>query len=650
MAWSATLCRRESGRLLYDARMRLSLVLLTLLASVLHAQENGELTIRPTTEARAANLKPRALPAKEPLQIPPGNSLRLLVKFKDEFRARAGAAGELTVEATDESRVQSLARLVRDEPIRFRSTVTVSEEKIEALRERAAKNSGVAQPDLAGVLEIVPANSLTPVAMIALAEKFRRLAEVEFVQLESIDRPPPPPASDIFPPTPLLSGSQTYRTAAGINADAVWAKYGVRGDGIRLRDCEYQFNISHEDLADTITLQAGISSMYSGFGDDHGTATLGEIGAAENAYGMTGICPGARIFFYPEFSTRTDGSTQVRSAAVTAAVADSAPGDVVMLEMQTVGPNGGTKYVPAEYDLAVWNAVKTGTDAGVLVVAAAGNGGEDLDSAAFATYRARGNSGAFIVGAGDSSRSRYSFSTYGSRVDLQGLGGGVASLGYSWQVYGGDHNQAYTNSFSGTSSATPIVTGATVLVQSLAAETIGRRLTPVEMRQLLVATGRPQSGSVAQKIGPLPDLSAALGELYVRYPLSFTRLSGWGRYYFGNPSPNLAADDDGDLWNNLFEYFLGTDPTANISADYARRPQLQMQNGHAIFSFISSAALTDVAWSVEASESLAPNSWHNLSNGVDGVVIARNGDAIRVDDPYAGGARFYRLRVALTSQ
>ena len=58
----------------------------------------------------------------------------------------------------------------------------------------------------------------------------------------------------------------------------------------------------------------------------------------------------------------------------------------MLLEMQTIGANGN--YAPAEYSPAVWQVVKAATDAGIIVVAAAGNGNENLDAPGYASYRA----------------------------------------------------------------------------------------------------------------------------------------------------------------------------------------------------------------------------------------------------------------------
>ena len=97
---------------------------------------------------------------------------------------------------------------------------------------------------------------------------------------------------------------------------------------MRVTDCEYSFNVAHEDLRNLVGQQPGVSSYYtnsSNFTDDHGTAVLGILGSAENNYGMTGTLPEAGLRFYGEYAT-VNGTNQYRAAAV---IATSLAADVV---------------------------------------------------------------------------------------------------------------------------------------------------------------------------------------------------------------------------------------------------------------------------------------------------------------------------------
>lgn len=596
------------------------------------------------------SLLPRVPLPKGAIVSPPGQVHQLTLKLSDRLEARAGAGGELLVTAERQEDVAGLTRVADEWRLTFRPVQTATDESLHRLQDRAARRTGQAQPDLAGIVEAVLPDA-TPERVLAAANALHALAEVEFAEIHSLDAPPPPPG-DIAPPTPPLVSNQTYREAAsGVDVDYVWTKYGIRGvAGLKVTDCEYDYRATHEDLVGQVTLQAGIASMYTAFGDDHGTAVLGILGAGDNGYGVSGSAPRCDLRFYPEFSTLANGTQQTRTATVTAAIADSTEGDIVVLEMQNTGAGGN--YGPAEYVQSVWTAVKTGTDAGVIVVAAAGNGAENLDSAAYQTYRDRGDSGAILVGAATQSRARLSYSTYGARVNLQGWGSGVATTGYgTLATYGGDANQKYAGGFSGTSSATPIVASAVALLQSTAIEILERRLSPAEVRDLLVATGRPQTGDLTRLIGPLPNLAAAVETLLVTEPPQFSSIHSWGVYEFATRAPDLHGDPDRNGIENLVEYVLGTDPNEDMPDDVAKLPKLSiLPDGGASrtirFEFNQPGSRIGASWVVESSAGLDPADWQPLVHGIGGVAISRFGDTVRVEivETSAQPQRFLRLR------
>ena len=97
-------------------------------------------------------------------------------------------------------------------------------------------------------------------------------------------------------------------------------------------------------------------------------------------------------------------------------------------------------------------------------------------------------------------------------MNVQGWGESVVTTGGGDLAQpGGDVNQSYTSFFNGTSSASPIVAASVAAVQSYAVSSLGRRLTPLEMRNLLIQTGTPQGAGV--HIGPLPNVAAAIQQL-----------------------------------------------------------------------------------------------------------------------------------------
>lgn len=393
--------------------------------------------------------------------------------------------------------------------------IEISDQKLMEMEENAIRLTGNSNSIIAlrNILKVAVENPSNE-RLWELATKLEKLSSVEYCSLMSSE--PIKPPSDIPPTTANFEPNQGYIQAnPGVNMSYAWG-IGQTGTGINIRDVEYGFNKNHEELNDrNVFLGPGmnISSSASVDYTEHGTAVLGIIYADKGTYGISGMAHGASgALLFPEW--QQSGYNRVN--AVTQAVANSVIGDIIIYEMQT-GGGLNNYYVPAEYNQVIWNLTKAATDAGIIVVAAAGNGnnttiGEDLDAPEYASYMARGDSGAIIVGAGTPSvaHNRLSFSTYGTRVDLQGWGHSVRASGYGDLLkVGGDFNQSYTN-FSGTSSATPLVASCAIVLQSYYHSLTGNFMTPQQMRTLMKATGIAQGTGVVGNIGPIPNMETAI--------------------------------------------------------------------------------------------------------------------------------------------
>jgi subtilisin family serine protease len=181
-----------------------------------------------------------------------------------------------------------------------------------------------------------------------------------------------------------------------------------------------------------------------------------------------------------------------------------------------------------EWTQANYDAIASATANGRIVVEAGGNGATNLDDSVYGGVfnRMVRDSGAILVGAGESyQRSPTCFTNFGSRIDMHGWGWNVVTLGYGDLFNPGDENQWYTSQFNGTSSASPIVTGAaaSVVGASLAeGQGYGYR-SPAEIRKILRDTGTPQPSDY-RNIGPLPNLAQAIPRILDRGPVAEHRL------------------------------------------------------------------------------------------------------------------------------
>lgn len=340
-------------------------------------------------------------------------------------------------------------------------------------------------------------------------------------------------------PVPAMpaAGSRNFEPAQGYLSDApngigaqeVWGLAGAKGSGITICDIEGNWNRQHEDLPSGIPLLGG--SVIDDLGwRNHGTAVLGEMISIPDTRGCVGISHQAKGAVH---SAIVNGVFNT-AAAITNAASQLSKGDVILIELQATGPNG--KYVAMQFWPDIFSAIQAAVEKGITVVEAAGNGDENFQLPVFNGTGLQKDSGAIVVGAGvpptnhldfdgfgagmpgysslGVPRSRIFFSNYGKIVNVQGWGWHVTTLGYGDAQGGASENTWYTLRFSGTSSASPIVTGAVACLQGRAKAKNGAPLTPKKVRDILMATGTPQQAGpgvpLTQHIGPLPNLVEAM--------------------------------------------------------------------------------------------------------------------------------------------
>jgi len=453
----------------------------------------------------------------------------------------------------------ALAELQGVYGISLEKGIPISENKLNEMIAAASKLNGDVQKisKLRTIFKVIIPNP-TNERLFELATQLELIDEVEYSCLVSLQ--PIPPPFDIAPVTPNFESFQMYLGAnPGVNMNYAW-NLNVNGNGIKIRNIEYGFNKNHEELHQINTfLAAGmtINSAASIDYTEHGTATFGTVMGHKGLYGISGLAHGAtEMILFPEWQI----SGYNRVFAVSQAIANSVLGDVVIYEMQTGGQSG--QFVPAEFNGLIWDLTSAASASGIIIVAAAGNGNQNLNSAFYQNYMNLGNSGAIIVGAGtpNLSHNRISYSTYGTRVDVQGWGENVFTTGYGdAQNVGNDFNQYYTN-FAGTSSATAMVAGCVAVLQSYHFSLTGNYLTGPQMRNLLKDTGIAQGTAVSGNIGPLPNMQAAMQAIYDDYLLSVATESNVEFTVYPNPvqnrmtimcGSNVGSDAKVELYNAL---------------------------------------------------------------------------------------------------
>lgn len=293
----------------------------------------------------------------------------------------------------------------------------------------------------------------------------------------------------------------------GLDARYAWGVPGGAGAGQGLVHLDWGWNLQHEALSShAIGLISGLNRCLF----RHGTAALGEV-VARGRGPCVGVAPD--VASVRCVSPWREGGGYSTALAIADAVAVMAFGDVLLLNAQT--DHGGRRNMPAEALPPVFAAIRRATEAGILVVEAAGNGEADLDAvtdAAGARFLDRGawafrDSGALVVGAALAAapHRRMGASSYGSRVDCFGWGDRVFTLSTSVDGSGSGYAE-----FCGTSSAAPMIAGAALAVQGMVEAAHGRRLSPERLRAALSdpATGTPSADPARDRVGVMPDLRA----------------------------------------------------------------------------------------------------------------------------------------------
>lgn len=330
----------------------------------------------------------------------------------------------------------------------------------------------------------------TPLAVLEAVQKMKDIEGIEF-------------AEPNFIYTHDATANDTYYTnnslwgmmgGFGCNADVAWGKGHTGSSSVYVGIIDEGIQYTHPDLSGQVwtnpydtpdgvdndgnsyvddihgwDFDRNDSSIYDGGSsgnlDDHGTHVSGTIGAKSNSLGVVGVNWNITLIS-GKFLGRRGGTTANAVKAVD--YFTSLKSDKGLNIVATNNSWGGGGFSQALYD-----AIKRAGDANILFIAAAGNGGSDGvgdNNNTVANYPSNydkdntisgksypGLSNIIAVAAIDKNGNLASFSNYGSQtVHLGAPGVGIWS------------STAFNmlSSYSGTSMATPHVTGAAALYAS----------------------------------------------------------------------------------------------------------------------------------------------------------------------------------------
>jgi serine protease len=267
-------------------------------------------------------------------------------------------------------------------------------------------------------------------------------------------------------------------------------------------------------------------------GNGHGSHVSGTIGAkGNNGVGVVGVNWDVSIIGCQFLDASGSGSTAGAIACIDYMTNLKQNHGVDVKATNNSWGGGG-------FSQALKDSIDFAGDAGILFLAAAGNGASDNDVTA--SYPASYESDAVMaIASTDRNDNMSGFSQWGlTSVDMGAPGSAILST-----VLGGGYD-----TFSGTSMATPHVTGAAALVWSLNPD-----LTPVEMKELLMIsgdanaalTGKTVSGTRLNVANALDQANPAPGYRFTVTPTSQSVEAGSAVSY--DFSVGSVAGWDGDV-------------------------------------------------------------------------------------------------------
>lgn len=251
-----------------------------------------------------------------------------------------------------------------------------------------------------------------------------------------------------------------------IQAPAIWKE--TKGKGVTIAILDTGCDSTHPDLQERIiggqnfTDDDGSNSDIFLDYNGHGTHVAGTIAAQKDDKGVVGVAPEASLLIVKVLNKRGSGQYEWIINGIYYAIEQKV--DIISMSL------GGPADLPELHE-----AIKKAVSNNILVVCAAGNEGDGIDSTDEYAFPGRYNE-VISVGSINLERSPSDFSNSHDDIDLVAPGEKILSTYLNGKFA----------TLSGTSMAAPHVTGALALIKGVVNNSFGRELSERELYAQLI--------------------------------------------------------------------------------------------------------------------------------------------------------------------